>query len=33
MKPAIRSALPEEAHQLSELALRSKSHWGYDADF
>jgi GNAT superfamily N-acetyltransferase len=29
----IRSALPEEAHLLSELALRSKGHWGYDADF
>jgi GNAT superfamily N-acetyltransferase len=29
----VRHALQEEAHLLSHLALRSKSHWGYDADF
>jgi GNAT superfamily N-acetyltransferase len=31
--PAIRRARPEEAAALSELAMRSKAHWGYDADF
>jgi GNAT superfamily N-acetyltransferase len=31
--PAIRRALPTEAAVLSSLALRSKAHWGYDADF
>ena len=31
--PAIRRARPEEAGVLSALALRSKAHWGYDADF
>jgi len=31
--PAIRRARPAEAGVLSELALRSKAHWGYDADF
>jgi GNAT superfamily N-acetyltransferase len=31
--PAIRRALPTEAAVLSALALRSKAHWGYDADF
>ena len=31
--PAIRRALPTEAAVLSSLALRSKSHWGYDVDF
>jgi GNAT superfamily N-acetyltransferase len=30
---AIRRARPSEAGLLSELALRSKGHWGYDADF
>ena len=30
---AIRRARPEEAGVLSALALRSKAHWGYDADF
>ena len=30
---AIRRALPAEAAVLSALALRSKAHWGYDADF
>ncbi len=29
----IRPATPEEAATLTELALRSKAHWGYDADF
>ena len=31
--PAIRRARPVEAGVLSALALRSKAHWGYDADF
>jgi GNAT superfamily N-acetyltransferase len=31
--PAIRRAHPAEAGDLSALALRSKAHWGYDADF
>ena len=29
----LRPALPGEAAGLSTLALRSKGHWGYDADF
>jgi GNAT superfamily N-acetyltransferase len=29
----IRRALPEEAGMLSELAVSSKAHWGYDAEF
>ncbi len=29
----VRAARPTEAHLLSELALRSKGHWGYDAEF
>ncbi|MFJ6215601.1 GNAT family N-acetyltransferase [Streptomyces sp. NPDC092296] len=29
----VRAARPEEAGPLSELALRSKGHWGYDAAF
>jgi GNAT superfamily N-acetyltransferase len=29
----IRPAHPEEAGLLGDLAVRSKSHWGYDADF
>lgn len=29
----IRPAQAHEADSLSELALRSKAHWGYDADF
>jgi len=29
----IRQATPDEAEQLTELALRSKGHWGYDAEF
>jgi len=28
-----RPARPEEADALSALALRSKAHWGYDAEF
>lgn len=31
--PLIRRAKPEESELLSNLALRSKGHWGYDADF
>jgi GNAT superfamily N-acetyltransferase len=31
--PAIRRAGPTEAGVLSALALRSKAHWGYDAEF
>ena len=31
--PAIRRARPAAASVLSALALRSKAHWGYDADF
>jgi GNAT superfamily N-acetyltransferase len=30
---SIRPALPGEAPLLSELALRSKGHWGYDSHF
>lgn len=29
----LRPALPAEAPAISELALRSKSHWGYSAEF
>lgn len=29
----LRPARPGEAAALSELALRSKAHWGYDEDF
>ncbi|OKI87605.1 GNAT family N-acetyltransferase [Micromonospora sp. CB01531] len=29
----IRAARPAEAAELTELALRSKGHWGYDAVF
>lgn len=29
----IRQAKPDEANLLTELALRSKAHWGYDAQF
>ena len=29
----IRRALPAEAETLTELAIRSKGHWGYDAAF
>jgi GNAT superfamily N-acetyltransferase len=30
---SIRQASPSEAELLTELALRSKGHWGYDAEF
>lgn len=29
----IRAAFPEEAPDISELAIRSKAHWGYDDTF
>jgi GNAT superfamily N-acetyltransferase len=29
----VRPARPDEAAALSALALRSKAHWGYDAEF
>ncbi len=29
----VRPAQPEEAGALSELAIRSKAHWGYSSDF
>jgi GNAT superfamily N-acetyltransferase len=29
----IRQAIPNEAELLTELAVRSKGHWGYDAEF
>jgi GNAT superfamily N-acetyltransferase len=29
----LRPARPDEAALLSDLAVRSKGHWGYDADF
>ena len=34
-KPAVhvRRARPDEAEQLTDLALRSKAYWGYDAAF
>lgn len=31
--PLIRAAWPDEGRGLSELALRSKGHWGHDAAF
>ena len=33
MAANIREASPSEADQLTELALRSKGHWGYDPEF
>ncbi|WP_329580695.1 GNAT family N-acetyltransferase [Streptomyces sp. NBC_01361] len=33
MELSIRPARPEEAGFLTDLALRSKAHWGYDAEF
>ncbi|TXL86629.1 GNAT family N-acetyltransferase [Streptomyces sp. IB2014 016-6] len=33
MRISIRPAQPEEATFLSDLAIRSKAHWGYDAEF
>ena len=29
----IREARPDEAETISALAMRSKAHWGYDAEF
>jgi GNAT superfamily N-acetyltransferase len=29
----LRPAAPEEAEELTELAMRSKAHWGYDEEF
>ena len=31
--PAIRRAFPTDAAALSDLAVRAKGHWGYDATF
>jgi GNAT superfamily N-acetyltransferase len=31
--PVIRDARPQDAKALSDLAVRSKGHWGYDAQF
>ncbi|MFG3710153.1 GNAT family N-acetyltransferase [Micromonospora sp. NPDC049460] len=33
MRFLIRPARPDEATELTELALRSKGHWGYDTEF
>jgi GNAT superfamily N-acetyltransferase len=33
MSPVVRAARPDEAAALSDLALRSKAHWGYDEAF
>jgi GNAT superfamily N-acetyltransferase len=33
LEPTIRRARPSEAGVLSELALQSKGHWGYEEDF
>jgi GNAT superfamily N-acetyltransferase len=33
MSKTIRQANADEAEALTELALRSKGHWGYDAEF
>lgn len=30
---SVRAALPTEAETLTALAIRSKAHWGYDAEF
>jgi GNAT superfamily N-acetyltransferase len=32
-RPLLRPARPGEAPRLSQLALRSKAYWGYDAEF
>jgi GNAT superfamily N-acetyltransferase len=29
----VRAPRPDEARELTDLVLRSKAHWGYDADF
>ena len=33
MVPKIRQARPDEYGLLTEVAMRSKAHWGYDAEF
>ena len=33
MVPRIRQARPDECSALTELAMRSKAHWGYGAEF
>ena len=33
MPPSLRRARASEAILLSEIAIQSKAHWGYDADF
>ncbi len=33
VKVTLRPARPGEAAELTELVLRSKAHWGYDAEF
>ena len=33
MSTNIRSAIPAEARQLSDLAMRSKAYWGYTREF
>ena len=33
MSHKIRDARPDEADALTALCMRSKAHWGYDADF
>jgi GNAT superfamily N-acetyltransferase len=32
-KPALRPAVPTDAGPISEVAVRSKAYWGYDAHF
>jgi len=32
-KLSLRPARPDEGEELTELALRAKSHWGYDKAF
>jgi GNAT superfamily N-acetyltransferase len=31
--PVVRAARPQEAAEISELAMRSKAHWGYSQEF
>ena len=33
MVPKIRKARPDECGALTEIAMRSKAHWGYSAEF
>ena len=33
MVPKIRQARPDECSALTEIAMRSKAHWGYSAEF